>query len=372
MSSSTAIQYHSVVPENNKTLYSEFEVVDFICQFPNRKMNLNSVRLEGGIVCKDENGDVLTDEICQMDKLVGAHALFESIQTFVNGQSVDMIHNYPRVVKMLTAASENQADMNNGMNVCELKASSNEVAAEFLRKEKIPTQLTAPVSRNMDFSIKPMIAINQCYSDRREVSSSAVQDVRFSVTINRNNSMLFGNDVVDGYSIEVENLRLTFTSYPDDGITNQPILMKKRMSLKQSFESTSAQLNFNYPMESNKIYGSFLIQSDENQPSKNNQALNKPVNVERLNFFWNNATNEYVSYQLRSDSEILERAIDAVGDTGRNSASIANINNNNGYLIGLNLGEYLDLNSSKLSVVLESQQPVPMLLFMVAEGVLQL
>ena len=372
MSSPTAIVYHSVIPENNKELYGEFEVVDFICQFPNRKMNLNSVRLEGLVLPKDENGTELTDQICQMDKLVGAHCLFESIQTFVNGQSVDMVHNYPRMVKMLTAASENQADMNNANNVCELKAGSNEVATELLRKEKIPVQLTNAVSREIDFSIKPMIAVNQCYSSRRELSSSQVSEVRFSVTINRNNSILFGNDVVDGYTMQIRDLRLTFTSYPDDGITNEPILMKKRMTLKQSFESTTAQLNFNYPMEGNKVYGSFLIQADENQPKKNNQALNKPQNVERLSFFWNNSTNEYVSYQLRSDSEIIERAIDAVGDTGRNEASIANINNNNGYLIGLNLGEYLDLMSTKMSVVLESEQSVAMLLFMVAEGILTL
>jgi hypothetical protein len=50
-----SIQYHSVIPENNKTLYSEFEVVDFICQFPGRRMNLNSVRLEGSLLCKDDN-----------------------------------------------------------------------------------------------------------------------------------------------------------------------------------------------------------------------------------------------------------------------------------------------------------------------------
>lgn len=367
-----SIQYHSVIPENNKTLYSEFEVVDFICQFPGRRMNLNSVRLEGSLLCKDENGDELTDEIAQMDKFTGAHNLFESIQTFVNGQSVDMVHNYPRVVKMITASSENQADMNNASNVCELKTGSDEVATEFLRKEKIPSQHTVDVNREIDFSMKPMIAVNQCYSSRRSISSEQVSEVRFSVTVNRNNSIYFGNDVVDGYTMEIRDLRLTFTSFPDDGITNEPILMKKRMSLKQSFESSTAQLNFNYPMEANKIYGSFLVQSSENQPKENNVALNKPTNVERLSFFWNNSTNEYVGYQLRSDAEIIERGIDAVGDTGRNALSYANIHNNNGYIIGLNLGEYLDMMSTKMSVVLESQQASPMLLFMVSEGILTL
>ena len=150
-----------------------------------------------------------------------------------------------------------------------------------------------------------------------------------------------------------------------------PVIMRKRQQLKQSFEGTSAQLNFNYPMVANKVYGSFLKNSFENNFAENNTQLNKVPNVDRLGFFWNNTTNEYVSYQLRSSPEILDRAIDAVGDTGKNSASLQKLADNGGYLIGLHLGEYVDFMRTKMSVVIDSANIDNLILFMIAEGVLQ-
>ena len=169
-------------------------------------------------------------------------------------------------------------------------------------------------------------------------------------------------------------MRLEYTSYPDDGDREQAIIFKKRQGLKQSFASTSAQLNFNYPMVANKVFGSFLYQADENMPNLNTQALEKVPNVSVLGFYFNNSTNEYLSYEMRSDVEILERYIDAVGETGRNSVSLMNVANGDGWGIGLNLGSFVDLMSTKLSVVIESQlsSTTPMLLTLFAEGISQI
>ena len=367
------IVYHSIIPENNKATYTEFDVVDFRAEFPNRMMNLNQLRLTGEFVVKDETGAPVSQKRCQLDNLVGSHSFFQQIQVFVGGESIDNILEYPRMVKMLTSASENPADMFESHNLCELKAPCESVAEEMLYGERIPAQHTILVRRELDFSCKPMISLNQVYGDRRQLSSSKAQDVRIVVTLARNESVMFGLDVVSGYTYELSDLRLEFTSYPDDGNTD-PILYKRRMGLKQSFASQTAQLNFNYPMVANKVYGSFLLQEDENVPAKNNVALQKPPSVGTMTFYWNNSTNEYVTYQLRSQPEIIERAIDAIGDTGRNSASLMNLANNNGYLVGLNMGEFVDLMSTKLSVVIESQLPssTPMLLTLYADGIAQL
>jgi hypothetical protein len=368
--SQNQIVYHSVIPENNRATYSEFDVVDFRAQFPTRQMNLNSVRLTGTFAVTDQAGASLAAQSCQMDQLVGSHSFWSQIQTFVGGVSVDNILEYPRMVKMMTSASENPADMFNSDNLCELKAPCQNVAQELLRKEHIGVQQTAPITRDLDFSCKPMVSLNQVYGERRSLSYSKSGDVRMVVTLARNNAVLFGLDVVEGYSYELKDLRMEFTSYPDDGDTSTPIIFKRRQGLKQSFASQTAQLNFNFPMMSTRVYGSFLPQDDENQPQENNLGLSKPPNVSTLTFFWNNSTNEYISYQLRSQPEIIERYLDAIGDTGRNSASLANLANNNGYGCGIDMGEEVDLMSTKLSVVIESQLSSnnPMLLYLFAEG----
>ena len=364
------ITYHSVIPENNKNAYSEFDVVDFRAELKGVMMNLNSVRISGVFDIRDETGAQISAKRCQLDKNTGCHSFFQQIQTFVGGQSIDNIMEYPRLVKQLTSASENQADMFQSHNLCELKAPCDIVAQQMLSGETIPTQGATAIRKNMDFSCKPMISLNQVYSDRRQLSASKASDVRVVVTLARDASVMYGLDVVANYTYSLSDLRLEYTSYPDDGNT-EPIVFKRRQGLKQSFASTSAQLNFQYPMLVSSVYGSFLSQADENQPSKNNVALQKPPGVRTMSFFFNNATNEYVTYQLRSQVEIVERYIDAIGNSGHNSASLMNLANNNGYGIGLNLQEMVDLSKTKFSVVIESQLPSsePMLLVLFAEGV---
>ncbi len=363
--------FHSVIPDNNIDAgYSEFDVVDFTLSFPGRMVSLNNIRISGTLQVSDENGDDVQVQHVQFDQLVGAHALFSAFQTQVMGQTIDNIFEYPRLVKMITSASENGADMNMGSNVCELKAPCPSVAEEMLRHEKVPIQHTVNVQREGDFSIKPVFALNQVYGDRAFLSYSKSGDVRITATLNRNNSALFGISVVDGYSYNIGELRCEFMSYPDDGDMS-PVLHKNRQILKQSLESGTAQLNFNYPMVASTVYGSFLLQANENDPPSNNQALMKPPAVEELMFFWNNTTNEYVSYVMRSQAEIIDYAIDAVGTTGRNSASVYKLAQNNGYLCGVRMDEMIDLSRTKISMVLNSSinNTTPFLFYLCAEGV---
>ena len=73
---------------------------------------------------------------------------------------------------------------------------------------------------------------------------------------------------------------------------------------------------------------------------------------------------------MRSQPEIIERYLDAIGENGSNSASLMNLSNNNGYGAGLYLGESVDLMKTKLSVVVESGllSSQPMLFYLFAEG----
>ena len=368
---SSRVNFHSVIADNNiESGFQEYDVVDFTLSFPNRMISLNNIRLTGELQVTTDGATNVTNQHVQFDELVGAHALFQSLQTQVKGQTIDNIFEYPRVVKMITAATENPADMNNGSNLCELKAPSQSIAEECLRREKIPVQHTANVSRTCDFSVKPLIALNSVYGQRAFLPYSKSGDIRITCTLARVAAALFGVSVDANYQYKITDFRCEFMSYPDDGDMS-PILHKNRQLLKQSIESNSAQLNFNYPMVANTVYGSFLKQGNENTPNANNTELNKPPAVTELNFFWNNTTNEYISYVMRSQAEILDYAIDAVGDTGHNSASISKLAANNGYLVGVRMGENVDLMTTKISLEMNSSinNTDPHIFFLVAEGI---
>jgi len=368
------VNFHSVIPDNNiESGYKEFDVVDFTLSFPGRMMALNQIRLTGEVQVTTDGATHVTDQHVQFDELVGAHALFSAIQTQVLGQTINNIFEYPRLVKMLTAATENSADMNMASNLCELRAPCASVAEELLRREKIPVQHTVNVNRTCDFSVKPLIALNQVYGNRAYLSYQKSGDIRLTVTMNRFASALFGISVDANYQYNVTNFRCEFMSYPDDADMS-PILYKNRQILKQSIESGTAQLNFNFPMMANTVYGSFLEQTKENEPVDNNYALAKPPAVDELQFFYNNTTNEYISYVMRSQAEILDYAIDAVGTTNRNSATLKKLRDNNGYLVGIRMNEMVDLMQTKISMVLNSaiNNTNPHIFYLCSEGVAEI
>jgi len=370
-----SISYREIIPENYKESYTEFDVIDYVAQFPNEKMNLNSIRWTGSVRVYDENNVRITTENVLLDPLVGAHSFIENINTSVSGVNVENIgQDYPRMVKMLTSSTERPSDMNMAHNLCELKCATEGVALNLLRGEKVKKNTTGGFHEvDCDFSIKPVFCLNQVVSPVRQLSSSKLGDVRVSITLSRNMSALYGLSCQQGYSYEIVNPRLCYTTYPDDGQQGE-VVFKRRISLKQSFASNLAQLNFNVPMVCSRFYGSFLKQASENKPQQNNCELQRPSNINELQYLWNNSTNEYISYQLRSNSEILERAIDSIGDTGKNSASMAKLHSNEGFIIGMDMGDNVDLSSNKMSVVIDSHQPSgePMLLYMYFEGLGQL
>jgi len=44
-----SVNYSSVIPENNKSSYSEYDTIDFVMTFENQSLKLGSVRLEGDL-----------------------------------------------------------------------------------------------------------------------------------------------------------------------------------------------------------------------------------------------------------------------------------------------------------------------------------
>ncbi len=362
MSSPTAISYHSVIPENNKETYNEFEVVDFICQFPNRKMNLNSVRFEGSLKFKNEAGAELTDQICQMDSLTGGHSLFESIQTFVNGQSIDMIHNYPRMVKMITAASENQSDMNNAHNVCELKAPDNGITNALLQGITPPTDPTVSQRVDPDFSFRPLIALN---SGAGTLGYDKTGDMMVTLTLARTFALLHGNDVNSKVTYSIQNLRIRYSSSPMDD-NNDPVVLKTKIALKQSVQSSFANVQTRVPAVCTAMTASFQVQANENTAVNNNTDLNKVPSLTQTQFLFNSSTNTLISYILKNDSEVIDRAIGSMLDTGRNALNVQTLANNNGFLLGIDFDDAISLAQKSFSVQLQSSisSLVPMVMYM--------
>ena len=111
---------------------------------------------------------------------------------------------------------------------------------------------------------------------------------------------------------------------------------------------------------------SFQVQANENTAVNNNLELNKVPSLSQTQFLFNSSTNTLVSYILKNNSEVIDRAIDSMLDTGRNALSPQNLDNNNGFLLGLDFDDMVDLSNQRFSVQLTSgiTSLVPMVIYM--------
>lgn len=361
----TDFKYHEVIPENLRTSYTEYDNVDFLLSFPNRSVNVGSVCIEGELEVR-ENGAFIVAEDIKLDHLAGSHSLWESITTTANassgGQVLENLNEYPRYAKMGNAATMGQGDACNSENVCELKTPFDQMTIDALQCEKPVTQPTLPVQLNPDFSCKPLICLN---SGRGAIPHRRSGDVRVSVNLARVNAVLFGIGVSAQTTYALKDLKLTFTSVPDDG-SNEPVVLKTKLGITQSVATGFANVQTRVPAVCTAMTASFQVQQNSNTKKNNNLALNKVPNLTQTQFLWNDSTNTLISYIIKSDTEVIDRAISSMVDTGKNSLSTQNLANNNGFLVGLDFDMPVDLSSQKFSLQLTSgiTSGVPMIVYM--------
>ena len=358
-------KYHEVIPENLRTEYSEYDNIDFILSFPNRSMNVGSVCIEGELIVQ-QNGSFIVDQDIKLDHLVGSHSLWESITTTANasagGQVLENLTEYPRYAKMGNAATMGQGDACNSENVCELKTPFDQMTIDALQCEVPVSQPTLPVRLAPDFSCKPLMCLN---SGRGSLPHRRSGDLRVSVNLARVNAVLFGVGVSAQTTYVLKDLKLTFTSVPDDG-SNEPVVLKTKLGITQSIQTGFANVQTRVPAVCSAMTASFQVQVNANTPKNNNLDLNKVPNLTQTQFLWNDSTNTLISYIIKSNSEVIDRAISSMVDTGKNSLSTQNLANNNGFLLGLDFDSQVDLSNQKFSLQLTSDinSGIPMIVYM--------
>ena len=384
------IQYHEIIPNNLQSSYTEFNNVDFELSFPNRKLNLGSIRIEGEIEVKyggeflnstvqkdpDSAGGEINVKDIKLDGLAGMHSVIEQITTTVNmpdkGKNViENMTEYARYAKMAVSATAGVDDMNNSNHVCELKAPFDRFTNALLQGI-IPAEQPAGGNQrlNPDFSLRPLFCLN---SGAGSLAYSKSGDIQVSITLARVFALLFGNDVNSQVTYSIKDLKLRFTSSPDDGV-DDTVVLKTKLNIKQSIQSSFANIQTRVPAICSAVTVSFQPQEEENTATNNNLALAEVPNLTQTQFLFNDSTNTLVSYLIRSTTEVIDRAIDSMLDTGRNALSTQNLVNNNGFLAGIDFQNFIDLSNTKFSLQLRSgvNSSKPLIVYMYFHSVVEM
>jgi len=359
--------YHSVTPNTNKPSgsgWQQFDEIDFTMSFPQRKLLCNSVRLEADINITTANARPAVGSDIKFDNSIGMHCIIDGIITSFEskGKVESLSKNYSRWAKMLSDVTLTNDDMNQSNNTCELRCPNLNVAQSYCQGQ-IPNFVTAPAAANLalvtkdaDFSLKPHFILNSASSADGDLSLSFSKTGRINVTfiLARVLGSFFGGSVNITSKYIVKNPRLTFMSVPEDNKQSN-IIFRSVDSFKQTITSNQHSLSVNVPKVVESAVASFQSVSNENQASQNNNATEVLPNLRRLEFLYNNNTNEVFKFPLQSRPEMLKQYLGALGPASHNNASMRNLSANNAFGVGLSMsGGGVDFTNNSFNMMLTS------------------
>ena len=351
---SQSLIYHVSECVQKKNEYIEFDTLDFdINVGEGRSLVKNSVRLLGDINVKD-NGGANAAEI-YFDNIVGVHAFIDSCQVnFVEGKNGGLkenIQNYARYVEMVELATKCPEDAFNAKSVCELKG-FDERTSKLFANGRVTRNTGAKITKNQDFSMKPVCCLNKMSGGN--LSYEKTGQIRLSLNLAQNRSSLMGsgfNPTQDTFAIL--NPRVIYQSVPS--VAKEPqTLLRTIYNVKNTIQSNFANISTKIPAVCDSVSISFQRQQRENTAPFSNYTCETPKQIEELQYLFNDSTNEYISYVITDQTEMLQRGINSIIDNGHNAISGNRFGTNENFITGLAFNGYVDLSNQKFSVQIKS------------------
>lgn len=373
--------YSRIQPMNTKSEYVEFDVVDFTISIPEgRALVLGSVRLEGEVNIEagghflnstEAVGGIAANALdIKIDSDAGAHGFIEQVTTSMNNGVAESLGDYGRYVKMSSVAmTRSNGDNNNSSNVCELKAVNDEATNNILKGELVaadPGLSTNPAGGGLrsapDFSIKLRNILN---GGAGQLSPRKSGDILVSISLARNYAALYGLNNGASVVYKLKDLRMTFNHVPDN-MSDEPVVLRRKLNVKQSLTSANSSINVNVPAVCDSFSASFQVQSQENTPKNNNYTLHTPPSISQVQYLYNNSNQSLISYVIRSIPELIDNAIDSFVDADKNSLSTARLANLNGFMMGQNFDDEVNLINNKLTIEMDSaiSNLVPLVIYL--------
>lgn len=354
-----SIRYHGVRPENVKPSYGEFDTVDFLMSFENRKYNGGSCRLIGKVKINYPEGvEPLTTKV-SYDGPVGAHSFIDRVDTSsaVYG-SIENVSDYSRFISAKAQSSLAKEDMFNSVYVCENRV-PDEVLSNLMLKGMVDyTKNTVTTFagatgfvKDLDFSIKLDVALNNLIGDTK-LPYAKTGDLKVSLTLARNVAVLFGDSRI-GTTInyQLSDLMLVFTTSPDNLQYSPQYSMRVKTGIKQSVQSSFANISTKVPIVADSMFATFILQDNENSALQNGMKGEEIPNLKELQFIWNDALNQEFTYTIKSREETLYNYVKAVSKVvSSNNCSLNVLASNQGFGVGISFGGAVDLSKSKLGM----------------------
>lgn len=325
--------FNTVQPEALKDTYGEYDTIDFVLTFQNQSLVLNSLKLEGLIT-------LANPATMFVDYNTGIHGVIDSIAVDTQNQgNIQNLTEYGSYVKMYSETNLAPEDYYSSAFVPELRSGGVDYTKGYFKANATP-----------DFCFKPLICLNQGVGGNNLLDFSKCGAITLRIRLNRNVNFIFG-DAYNGTDVyTISNIKLSYNTV--DGSSPAPAQMKTYIQLKQNITSGLANVNTKVPAVCYGVACSFLAKSKANVPQINQYQTNNLPGLEEVVFMFNDSTNTYITYPLRTQEEILQHYIRSLNETGHNQIKCQN--SLKGFGIGLLFNGMVDLRNQKFNVQIRS------------------
>lgn len=353
-----SVLYHETDPQATQTKYTEFDNVDFVINVgEGRALLKNSVRILGDLrVDSDGAGTRNAAAGLGFNRNAGAHSFFQSVQVSMqNAGLVENVQNYPRLVNMLSVASNASTDLINSDRICELRAFNDELTQLWTQGHNTYVEgggAEQATEQDFDFSLKPMCALNAMSGGDLAASKSGA--ITLTCNMARNIDALSGKTQNNGTCVySIRNLRCTFQSVLAD--PKAPVTgMRTTYNVKSNVLSGAASISANVPAICSGVSISFIETARDSANTFDSYALERPLAISEVQYLFNDQTNSLVTYVISDETEMLERFISSMLNTGHNQVSIDTFRANEGFALGLDFDGLVDLSKNRFTMQLQS------------------
>ena len=339
------MNYNLRYPSSQKSKYTSSDLVDFVMSFPGKAFVGNSIRISGvlNVYSTGTTRIVSTDRI-YYDGMVGIHSFMDNISVSTQTRGViEGISQYPRLIKMQNSASKtaNQV-VTDSKSFCQL------LCQDSLLTNTMMTY-ALPFSCDLAMCLNNVIGADI-------IAYSKTGDITISFRFVQPADALFGADMTPNVNFTVENLACEYIAMDEPKVL-PPVQMTLTYPVKQTINSSTANISIKLPAVVNTVYASFMLQSQESQLTFNNLDLQQPTGINKLNYLFNDTTNALVSYPIETIEDILEHYLLAFyenGKGGKNNATLVNINDNKFFGIGLYYENQMNMLTSSFGLNIQS------------------
>ena len=330
--------------------YGEYDILDFmITGDMDSDLVANSVLLTGTILVEEPSGTRVSAKQIFFDPDCGMHAFIDNVTvSSVLGQH-EHIGEYSRFVKMHEMAKGENSKFNS-KSVNALQAVNQDTTNAYCEGDISNGGGAANHTiKDQDFAVYPKCCLNRGSGN---IAFKKVQYVKLSITLNKVLSALYCNETAPTMKYILSDVKL---SYKTQATENQQSVMRSVVGIKQSINSSMANISAKVPAVCDSMSMNFLLQSSENAVLKNGQRLDRLPNVTSVQFLFNDSiTNNFISYALEDQGEMVQQAIDSLKAGSEHNKLNANYWRGPNYVLGLNWKQAIDLSARKFNVQIRS------------------